>query len=148
MRLSCQKVFLLMLASTIGCHDPVAPQTLAAHFDLENINGRPLPTYFSPTPGLAPTILSASLSLDHAGKAVMTERRREFDGTETTYTNTFDYRIHGDQIEIGLFEPCPSNANCVGVLSGTISGQTLSLIIIQVSIDGSVTYNYRISPIL
>jgi hypothetical protein len=78
----------------------------------------------------------------------MTEHRQEFDGTETTITNTFDYKIHGNEFEIGSFEPCPPNANCVGTYKGTISGQTLSLTIAALSIDGSIIYNYRIAPTL
>lgn len=148
MRLSCQKAFLLLLVSTLGCHDSTAPLTLPAQFELENINGRPVPTYFSSTPGPTPTILSASLTLDNAGKAVMSEHRREFDGTEATITNTFDYRITGNQIEVGYFGPCPINANCFGTYKGTISGMTLSLTIVQVSIDGSIIYNYRMAPTL
>ena len=148
MRLSCQKAFLLLLISTIGCHDSTGPLTLPAQFELENISGRQLPTYFSTTPGLTPTILSASLTLDNAGKAVMTEHRREFDGTEATITNTFDYRIKDNHIEIGSFEPCPINAMCIGTLKGTISGETLSLIVVQISINASIIYNYRIAPTL
>ena len=148
MRLSCQKLFPLLLVATIACRDATAPLTLPAQFNLENINGRPVPTFFSPTPGLTPTILSASLTLDNAGKAVMTEHRREFDGTETTITNTFDYRIKGNQIEIGSFQPCPPNANCIGTLKGTISGEALSLTVVAISIDGSIVYNYRIAPTL
>ena len=148
MRLSCQKAFLLLLVSTIGCHDSTAPLALPAQFNLENINGRQLPTYFSPTPGLTPTIVWASLTLDNAGKAVMIEHRLAFDGTETTITNTLDYRIKGNQIEIGSFEPCAPNANCAANFIGTISGEALSLIIVQISIDGSITYNYRKAPTL
>ena len=148
MRLSCQKAFLLLLVSTIGCTDSTGPLTLPAQFELENISGRQLPTYFSTTPGLTPTILSASLTLDNAGKAVMTEHRREFDGTEATITNTFDYRIKDNHIEIGSFEPCPINAMCIGTLKGTISGETLSLIGVQISINASIIYNYRSAPTL
>ncbi len=148
MRLSCQKAVLLLIVSTIACHDSTAPFALPAQFNLENINGRQLPTYFSPTPGLTPTIVWASLTLDNTGKATMIEHRLEFDGTETTITNTLDYRIKGNQIEIGSFEPCPPNANCAANFTGTISGEALSLIIVQLSIDGSITYNYRKAPTL
>jgi len=86
MRLSRQKAVLFLLAATIGCSDTTAPIKVPAQFDLVNINGRPVPTYFSPTPGLTPNILSASLSFYEAGQAVMTEHRQEFDGTETTAT--------------------------------------------------------------
>jgi hypothetical protein len=147
MRLSRQSAFLLLFAATIGCRDTTAPMKIPTQYILENINGRPVPTYLSATPGLTPTILGASLTLDleEAGKAVLTERRREFDGTETTVTNTFDYRIHGNEFEVGSFAPCPPNANCVGTYKGTISSQALSLIIATTSIDGSIIYNYQIA---
>ena len=145
MRLSCQKAFVLALALTLGCHDSTAPLVLSAQFELENINGRQLPTYFFATPGLTATILSAGLTLDDGGKAVMTEHRQEFDGTETTYTNTFDYRIKDTKIEIGRFEPCPPNANCVGIRSGTIAGSTLTLLM-QTTNLGPIIYTYRIVP--
>jgi hypothetical protein len=148
MRLSRQPAFLLLFAATIGCHDTTAPLKIPSQFLLENINGRQVPTYLSAMPGLTPTILGASLTLEDAGKAEMTEHRREFDGTETTVTNTFDYKIDGNQIEVGSFVPCPPNANCVGAYKGTISGQTLSLTIAELSIDGSIVYNYRIAPTL
>jgi hypothetical protein len=145
MRLSCQKVFALTLALTVGCHDSTAPLVLPAQFELENINGRQLPTYFFATPGLTATILSAGLTLDNAGKAIMTEHRREFDGEETTYTNTFDYRIKDSTIEIGHFEPCPPNANCVGIRAGKISGGALTLLM-QTTNLGAIIYTYRIVP--
>jgi hypothetical protein len=151
MRLSCQKAFIFVLVATIGCGDTTAPIKVPAQFDLVNINGRQLPTYLAATPGLTATILWASLTLDRAGKAEMTEHRRvEGPGilTEATYTNTFDYRIHGDKIEIGSFEPCPINAICAPNMIGTISNSGLSLIINPTSIDFRVTYGYRIAPTL
>jgi hypothetical protein len=148
MRLSRQPAFLLLFAATIGCHDSTAPIRIPTQFVLENINGRPLPTYLAPTPGLTPDILSASLTFEEDGKAVMTEHRREFDGTETTVRNTFDYRIHGNNVEVGSFTPCAPNANCLGTYKGTISGAALSLTIVAFSIDGSIIYNYRIAPTL
>ena len=144
MRLSCQKVFLLLLSSTIACSDSAAPVPVPSYFVLQAINGRQLPTYFSAQSNI--TILSASLGLDGMGKANMTEvRRKIIQGipTETHYTTIFDYRIHGDQIEIGSFKPCPINAVCASNRIGTISNGVLSLTIIPVSIDGSIVYQYR-----
>ena len=145
MRVSRQRVFLLVLALTIACHDTTGPQTVSAHFVLENINGRPLPTYLSATPGPTATILSATLTLDKLGKAVMTELRQDVLQGEATYTSTFDYRIHGNQIEIGSFEPCPINAICAGNIMGTISIGGLSLVMVSFSIDGPIIYEYRIA---
>jgi hypothetical protein len=148
MRLFRQPAFILLFAATIGCSDTTAPVKIPTQFVLENINGRQLPTYLSATPGLTPTILWASLTLEEAGKAVMTEHRREFDGTETTITNNFDYKIHGNAFEVGFFGTCPPNANCFGTYKGTISAQALSLTIAALSIDGSIIYNYGLAPTL
>lgn len=145
MRLSCQKAFILVLVSAIGCDDGTGPLALPAQFELVNINGRQLPTYFSATPGNTPTILSASVALDNAGQAVITEHRREFDGVERTITNTSDYTIRDNQIEINSFAPCPINASCIGTVDGMISGEALSLIVVQISINGAIIYNYRIA---
>jgi hypothetical protein len=144
MRLSRQKAFLLLLAATIGCRDTTAPIKVPAQFDLANINGRPVPTYFSPTPGLTPTILWASLSLYDAGQAVMTEHRQEVDGTETTRTANLVYRIRGNQLVLSCFQPpaisSPIDLLCVSY-TGTISADSLSLIVVPG--PGSVIYNYR-----
>jgi hypothetical protein len=150
MHLSCKKALPLLFFSAITCHDSTGPVTITAEFELANINGRPIPTYLSPTPGLTPTILSASLTFDKSRKVVMTEHRREWDGSETTTTHTFDYRINDNKIEIGCFESAPvisgvgvGSVLCVGNYTGTISGKTLSLVVVALSIDGSIIYNYR-----
>jgi hypothetical protein len=146
MHLSCKKALPVLFFSAIACHDSTGPVRLTAQFELANINGRPVPTYLSPTPGLTPTILSATLALDNSGKVVMTEHRMEWGGTETTTTNTLDYRINDNQIEIGCFEPLPPGAGtfvCSANYTGTISGNALSLVIVALSIDGSIIYNYR-----
>jgi hypothetical protein len=97
MRLSCQKVSLLILASAIACSEPAGPRTVSAQFELQAINGRPLPTYLAPTPGPTATILSSTLVLEKTGKGVMTEHRDDMFQGETTSTYTFDYRINGFQ---------------------------------------------------
>jgi hypothetical protein len=141
MRLPRQQAFALLIVAAIGCNDSVGPK-LPATFDLVNINGRELPTFLSPTPGLTPTILFASLTLDNNGKAFWLEARRESDGTQTILNNTFDYRLTFNQIEIGSFSPCAANANCMGTYKGTISNETLSLNV-QTTDAGAIVYNYR-----
>jgi len=141
MRLPRQQAFALLLVAAIGCSDSISPK-LPATFDLENINGRGLPTFYSPTPGLTPTILFASLTLDNNGKAFWLEARQESDGTQTIINNTFDYKITFNQIEIGSFSPCAANANCMGTYKGTISNETLSLNV-QATDGGAIVYNYR-----
>jgi hypothetical protein len=143
MRHFCQRVLFLLLIATVGCNDSTGP-TLPATFELADINGRDLPTYLSPTPGLSPTVLSAYLLLDNAGRASWLERRRAFDGTETTIALTFAYIIRGNQIDLGPTEPCPPNANCIS-FSGSISKDALSLVVVQLSINGPIVYNYRVT---
>ena len=144
MRLSRQKALLLALVSSIACHSTTDPATVSAFFVLKTINGRPLPTYLAATPGPTATIIYSALTLDNAGKAVMTEHRQDLLQGDATYTNTFDYRIQGDQIEIGSFEPCPINANCVANRIGTISRGHLSLVINPAFIDGKIVYEYQL----
>lgn len=141
MRLPRQQAFAFLLVAAIGCNDSIGPK-LPATFDLVNINGRGLPTFYSPTPGLTPTILFASLTLDNKGKAFWLEGRQEFDGTQTIINTTFDYRITFNQIEVGSFSPCAANANCMGTYKGTISNETLSLNV-QTTDAGAIIYNYR-----
>jgi hypothetical protein len=149
MRLSRQKAFVLLLVAAIGCSDTTAPIKVHEQFDLVNINGRPVPTYFSPTPGLTPNILWASLSFDDAGQAVMTEHRQEVDGTETTRTANLVYRIRGNQLVLSCFQPpvidSPIDLLCVSY-AGTISAGSLS--VIRVPGPGAVIYNYRPAPTL
>lgn len=154
MHLSCKKALPLLFLSALACRDSTGLVRLTAQFQLANINGRPVPTYLSPTPGLTPTILSASLTLDNSGKVVITEHRREWNGTETTTTNTLDYRINDNRIDIGCFQPLPDIPGvgvgtfaCIASYTGTISGITLSLIVGPPS-NGSIIYNYRIAPTL
>jgi hypothetical protein len=144
MRLPCQRAFLLLVVSAIACNDATGPVSLPAQFELVNINGRALPTPLAFTPGLTPTILSASLRLDDSGRVVMTENRTLFDGTPSTSTLTLDYKINGNDIEVGCLRGAP--ITCVSThFTGTISRTTLSLTMVAVSIDGSITYNYRLA---
>ncbi len=149
MHLSRKKIFPLLFFSAIACHDSTGPVTLPAQFELENINGRPVPTYLSATPGNPPTILSSTLTFDNSRKVVMTEQRQEWNSTETTTTHTFDYRINGNQIQIGCFDPPAipgvgvADFVCIASYTGTISGKDLSLVVVPLP-NGSIVYNYRL----
>ena len=100
MRLSRQKVFLLLLVSGIACSDSTGPETVSAFFTLQTIDGRALPTYIAATPGPTSTIISSSLNLDKTGKAAVIEHRDETFRGDVTDTTTYEYRLHGAQIEI------------------------------------------------
>ncbi len=143
MRLSCQKVSLLVFASAIACHNATGPSTISAHFVLQSINGRPLPTYLAATPGPTATIISSSLTLDETGKAVIVEHRDDMFVGERTYTSTTSYTIRGLQIEI-FAEPCLAyvGANCAENRVGKILNDRLNLII-NPSSDFQIVYEYR-----
>jgi hypothetical protein len=145
MRVRSQKVALLVIVSCIACHDATGPVTVSAEYTLANIDGRPVPTYLAATPGPTATIISSTLTLNSTGKAVMTEHRSDVFEGERTYTNTYDYRIDGDHIEIGSFKLCAPNAICVPNKIGTISSDGLTLVINPASELQIITYNYRIA---
>ena len=146
MRLFSQNFALLVFASTLACQDPTAPQGIDAMFVLERVNNQQLPVDFSVAPAQTTTILSATLTLDRSGKAVMIENRREvYQGFVTTpsYTSVADYRINGDRIEIGSFKPCPPGALCIANRFGTISDLTLDLTVGQIAPSTDIVYNFQ-----
>src|SRR3979411_599849 len=104
MPLSCKGVFLVLLVSTMACRGVSEPATIAADFVLDNVNGRPLPTFVSPIPE-PPSIISATLHFDTSGSVLMTELQRDIIQGEVTTTHTLDYVISGNSVEIGCFRP-------------------------------------------
>jgi len=141
MRLSCQKASLLVLASTIACSDSTGPRTVSAHFVLQSINGRALPTYLAATPGPSTTIFSSTLTLDRSGNAVITEYRDDMLIGERTYTSTTTYTINGSKIEIAG-QACLTYPDCIGQRAGTIFNNRLNLTI-NPRMDFPIVYEYR-----
>ena len=130
MRLSRQKAFLLVLASSIACSGTTAPETVSAFFVLQSVNGQPVPAVLFSEPTRTRTVISSNLILDKQGHATINEADREdLQGvvTESVLTATLDYRLTADQIEIGSFTPCPPNALCAANATGTISNGALTL---------------------
>ena len=147
MRLSCGKVLLLLgVALTAACHDSTAPSsTIDAHFELRNVNGLPLPSILWASPQETTAVYWSSLYLNKQGKAILSEYRRNvYQGvaTEATYTNAYDYRLNGNQIEIGSFQPCPANAVCIGNYTGTIDGANLALTVGHPTPGTEIVYFY------
>jgi hypothetical protein len=140
MRLSRQKVSLLLLVSGIACSDSTSPNTVSAFFRLQTIDGRALPTYVAATPGPTSTIISSSLTLDETGTAVVIEHRNEMLRGDVTDTTTYGYTIHGNQIEMGMV--CLAITTCP-FRTGTISPFGLSLVINSTSADSHIVYKYR-----
>jgi hypothetical protein len=147
MRLSCQKALLMVLISSVGCHEVTSPVAVTAFYMLITIDGRALPTFLSPIPE-SPTVLSSSLTLDNAGKAVIVEHRQDMFQGDTTFRNTYDYTINGNEIVIGSSQACPPGAICAASFVGTISNGHLSLVINPASINGRIVYDYlHIGPV-
>ena len=145
MRLLSRNVFLLSLslAFVISCRDSSGPATVSARFELNDIDGRALPTPPAFTPGLTPTILSSTITLDEAGNAAVTVHRTEWDGRDVTSTSDYTYKITGSRIEFAS-PPCPPNANCVIPPKGTLLFGRLSLEMGHVNSD-PILYNYRLA---
>jgi hypothetical protein len=147
MRLSCKRLLLLLgVALMAACHDATAPSnTINAQFILENVNGLPLPSILWASPQETTTVYWSTLYLNKQGQAVLSEHRRNvYQGvaTEATYTNNYEYRLNGDQIQIGYFQPCPANAVCFGFLTGTIDGSNLALIVARLTPTTDIVYFY------
>lgn len=140
MHLSRRKALFLLLVAAIGCSESTSPK-LPATFELVNINGRPLPTYFAATPGLTLTVLSAYLTLQPDGTAFWFETRQNEAGAVTTITHDFNYTISGGRIEVGSFGPC---VDCTGTYKGDVSKDALSLVVAAFG-QGGVVYNYRVT---
>jgi hypothetical protein len=140
MRLSRQKVLVLLLASGIACSDSTGPETVSAFFTLQTIDGRALPTYIAETPGPNATIITSSLILDKTGTATVIEHRDETFRGDVTDTTTYGYTIHGNQIEMGSF--CLAITTCP-VRTGTVWPFGLSLVINPTSPDYHIVYAYR-----
>ena len=144
MRLLCQKGFLLVLVSGIACSDSTGPQTISAFFSLQSIDGRALPTFIAETPGPTATIISSSLILDKAGNAVRIEHRNEMLRGDVTDTTTYQYQMHGTQIEILLPVACLAIDSCPPFeWTGTISPFGLSLVINPYTPESHIDYAYR-----
>jgi hypothetical protein len=144
MRLLRQKAFLLALVSGIACSDSTGPQTISAFFNLQSIDGRALPTYIANTPGPTTTIISSSLLLDKTGNAVRIEHRNEMLRGDVTDTTTYQYTIHGAQIEIFLPVVCLAIYSCPPFeWTGKLSPFALSLVINPYSTDSHIVYQYR-----
>ena len=144
MRLLSQKAFLLVLVSSIACSDSTGPRTISALFNLQSIDGRALPTYIANTPGPTKTIISSTLILDKTGKAIRIEHRNEMLRGDVTDTTTYQYTMHGAQIEIFLPIICLTIYSCPpSGWTGTVSPFALSLVVNPFSTDSHIVYRYR-----
>jgi hypothetical protein len=132
MRLPCLKALLPAVALTMACHESTSPPRLASSaYLLESINGQGVPAIMSASQIDTSFMLSATLTLDGAGHAVRSEHWRHVyqpnPTEEGTFTANVEYRITGNNITVGSFQPCPYNASCEGNKVGKITSTTLTL---------------------
>lgn len=114
-------------------------------FVLNDINGRALPTYLVTTPGLTPTIVSGTFTLDRSGHASMTEHRIEFNGVETSSTSNYTYKITGATVQFEMVGTCPGTVMCAGPPKGTISTDGLTLTIDRYGTN-AIFYDFSLVP--
>jgi hypothetical protein len=146
MRLPCQNAFLLLAVSLLACRDTTANSAMPPRqFVLNDINGRALPTYLATTPGLTPTIVSGTLTLDRSGHASMTEHRIEYNGVQTDNTLNYTYKITGRTVQFEMLGLCPPAAVCAGPPTGTISADGLGLTIYLFG-SNTILYHYSLVP--
>lgn len=150
MRLSYQKAFLFSALLTMACAESTPPPgTVSRQYLLESINGQPLPALLSAAQADTTRILWATLSLDVAGNAYSADHwRRVYPPNQTeeaTLALQLEYRITGDDITVGSFKPCPSNALCMGNKVGKITSTTLTLA--YTDNPTAAVYVYRLMPI-
>lgn len=147
MPLSCQKLLVLGLGLTIGCHDSTAPVTPASKlYVLQSVNGQPVPA----NTGGSTSIVWATLTLDAAGNATTVDHRQTiFQGTssENTIAIRHQYRIRGDSIEIGFFTPCPPGADCISNTFGVVADSSIALTVSYIIYPTQpIIYFYRLVP--
>jgi len=136
----------LVACVVAACSDSTSPKTVAAQFVLHDINGRLLPTYPAATPGLTPTILDGTITLEPSGNATIFEHRTEWNGVDATYSTPYKYEIRGNVVEFSRLEPCPPAAICSAPPQGKLS-LVSSNMSVTVSSSFPIIYNYnRVVP--
>ena len=131
------------VAAGIGCHDVTAPPE-STNFVLTKVNGVALPAPYSPIPE-NPVVVGGWLFLNGAGRATITEYRREMSGNVVTSMSTWKYTISGNSIEFDYVQPCPPNALCAAPPSGVFSN---SHVLIDFSFrQGLLIYDYQVSAL-
>jgi hypothetical protein len=129
--------FALALALA-GCGgDVLGPGTpLEGTWVLRTVDGARLPAVTQEGGGMRYTLLADTLRLTRTGSAsrVQVVRQQNADPrpylpADTTYAMriTRPYAVRGRTLTVGELEPCPPNANCLGVDQGFIDGDRILL---------------------
>ena len=146
MRLFCRLASLLFAATTIACSEPLTPSSVSGYYELESVNGQPLPVIIGPIPEETITVLEGSVTLTSEADAYTFERRREVRQnvpSERTYSSRVGFVLDG--IKIGFLFDCPPNANCISV-EGLILGKKLRIAYGGFSSPNPKIYEYALQP--
>lgn len=105
---------------------------LSGTYMLQQANDAPLPFLLSASESERYELLSDVLLFRPRGTVIRERTIRRTDlaaGRDTTYAHRVEqeYRLRGQVLEIGSFQPCPPNALCVGNEIGTVSGPHLEV---------------------
>jgi hypothetical protein len=150
MRLSCQKILLVLAPLTLSCGDPTSPRPPHDFYVLASVNGQPLPAILSPIPEATTTVLWATLAFQGDEDVIWLEHRREVSNNvprENTYRTEMRYRRNGNAVKIGLFDLCPPNVACA-TFDGVFVGSELRLTVGWFSPTTPIVYTYQPGVIL
>jgi hypothetical protein len=138
LRLSCQKIVLLVAAATLGCSDSLSPRSVSGFYRLQAVNGQPLPAAISTVPGESWSVVEGSLTLTSTGYAAIIERRQQLHQSlvnDLLLSGSFTFELDGH--DITLFPDCPPEALALcGTVEGVVSGSSIVLTF------ASSTYQY------
>jgi len=141
-----QKASLLVALATLACTDPSAPGAISAHFILTDVDGHQLPAVSPPSVGTpGQTIVSATLSLDQAGGAVLSEDRKDSGGAFFTNALSYKYTIKGTTITFVPATPCPIDVICAAPPTGEILDNGLRVQVVFPPGYVFQVYNFRAS---
>lgn len=112
---------------------PTTPgQPLAGVYVLQRADGVPLPFVLSSEAGERYELLAESLTFAPDGQVLRARTFRHSQvgtGRDTTYIREVEeaYLVRGRRLEIGRFQPCPPNANCLANDVGAASSRWIEL---------------------
>jgi len=130
----------LTVSAALACQGTTGPTSPPSSYTLLTINGRQLPTFYSPIPE-APTVISGSLSFDGKGLVTIREQRRDINGKDTVYSITYRYSLNGGAIIFDYYPSCPPFAACVRLPKGTLVNDHA---LIDYNGDGSLIFDYEL----
>ena len=125
-----------------ACTDSLDPSTVPGAYNLNDINGRPLPTYELPTPGLTRTIRSAGLTINFSNAVELTQEVTQFDGTQSTITTHYTYHIKDHDLILAFSPPCTAPVDCMSPPTGRVT-PTGDIDLNLGGVDAPIIYHFQ-----